>query len=860
MIYTRFPVLTLLLLLAGASACLAADTNAPAVAAPASTGTPDPAARVEYITAMTAPYLQESKYKLTDEELTKYCKPFTLNVINEAGKPVAGAEVRMFDAIRPTWSQDYQTGDDGVLSHRVWPGPVRFIIWGSGYPAQVVMYDTGVPDGKATITLSRGRAYRVRCVDAATQAPVPDATVELRMDDVSSYALISITNKEGWATFSHISDSAPMEMTVWERDSVTVRQSHLRLDGPELAQPVQLRRVKPLRVTVTEAGTGKPVPGLELSLYNTTPSFGFHRPDWTASPVVTNAQGEADARGLEPGRVYKIQARGKSFDGEVRVLLDESRPTARLEVRRKIPVTLRVINIPPQPENQLKVSYMEYAGSSGSGNTHTFAVKDGKVEFKKMCDHGARVTLTCGEYVVELASAVTESVLEMDYKGLADSVPKPVRLTVRLQPPAGEAPPQGELTVGWSRQSKADKKEKSKLKQSGSEKVEIRDGVAVAEVPANTSAYVRGEKMYGGYLKDPNSRNISLEGEAKTITLPVLPGGAIRAQVLTHEGRLAVGARAYARNINMGSGEGDVPLNSTGGNSSKPVLPSTWHASPTVPFDAEDTYTLRARQGFLYVVDKQRFAITEANYLHQARLTLPQPRMRTIRVVDTDGKPVPELTMTSQVKCSLFPSVSMYDWVTDGKGEIHLPMNPSDEEADAFQITLAPRESLIWQPLKQPVRFNKAGVATVTVRPGVRIFGRVVDTTRGKLAASQDLSLQWGAKLPAPGAPARKAAGGEDDDEDDDNDAGTVSVNGYAPVDSEGHFAISCVPNAKLTLSFSNLPDKTETVFLTGSSEQYTPNGKELIIEIRDRKPAKGAADQDARATPRPAPSLAVHP
>ncbi|HSI84195.1 MAG: hypothetical protein ACAI35_11705 [Candidatus Methylacidiphilales bacterium] len=776
---------------------------------------PEPKDRIAYIAAMVAPYTQDRKYQLTPEE-EKLCVAFSGKVVDEQGKPVKGATVRIMETMR-YWALEKETAEDGTFNGKVWPGAVSVVAWHAGGPMTRINFDKGIPDGKCTISLTKGRKFRIQCVDEKNQ-PVEGAKLSLRGEERTRYEIVSATSKDGWATFSTVADGAVFDLTINSKDHLARRIKGIVIKGDDMNVPIRLTSARPYLLKVKEQGTGKPLEGVRLDIHDADPGADFVEPDWEDG-YTTNEKGEVTLCSLEPGRLYKLSATSGTHSGIILIRLDDAM-TSEAEISPRATVNLTITNIPPQPENKMEFTWFEMTGSGGSGASPKLEVKEGKAQFTHKFRRGsyAEYRFLNQEHKTEPLNTDVLDV-ELDYmKGVPDQKPTPV--TVKLRPQDGEAPPLGLLTIQWNKDPKKLKKGEDG---NGHIKAVLKNGETSFEIPRDATYYIHGERLLGGILQEwkesGGTKNFTANSERQVIGLRVLPAGAIRVQVTEADGRLAPHCRVDAKMQEAQNGNNHLEVQS---NNTEQHSLSAWYATRPIPFSNDQTYYVQARCGFRYVISKERFKINADNYLQNVQLVLPPSQIRTVRVVDTEGRPLPGVIVKPNIQNSQFDYLHFSDWVTDQNGEYKFETNAINSEADTFSITVTPR-NMHYQPLKSPVLMFPKGVATVTLKPGNRIFGRVVNTSRNKQAL-EHMQVNWSA-----------SAGKES--------IRTESVG----LDNLGRFEFFDAPDKGVKLSFNSLPEGTEIHYILGS-ENVSADGKEIQVELRDKGPQKARPDVNLEA------------
>lgn len=218
-----------------------------------------------------------------------------VSVADEAGKPVAGASVRIF-AMRD--GRAYFAGDHNTdaAGHAAFSKLPRGEVWVLGYGAgkarastQMVLEAGG---REARLILRRALALDVVVVDES-EHPVAGASIEVTTTDPLPYA--SVTAADGTARVDRLGP-APYRVRAWAKGYDEVSRSGV-VPG---AAPLRLRLERPatLVVTVVEPD-GRPAAGATILAAGT----GL----WPARSTVTDAAGAARLGGLRGG-VFDLQA------------------------------------------------------------------------------------------------------------------------------------------------------------------------------------------------------------------------------------------------------------------------------------------------------------------------------------------------------------------------------------------------------------------------------------------------------------------------------------------------------------------------------------------------------------------------
>ncbi|MFT3773617.1 MAG: carboxypeptidase regulatory-like domain-containing protein [Minicystis sp.] len=219
----------------------------------------------------------------------------TVTVGDEAGKPLAGASVRVF-AMRA--GKAYFAGDRNTdaSGRAVFTKLPRGEIWLLGYGAgrarasSKLVLEAGLRE--ATLVLRPAKALDVVVVDES-EHPVAGASVEVTTTDPLPYS--AVTGAPGTARIDRLGQ-APYRVRVWAKGFDEVTKSGV-VPG---ATPLRVRLERPagINVTVVDA-EGKPAAGATVLAAGT----GL----WPARSTAVDAQGEAHIGGLRGG-VYNLKA------------------------------------------------------------------------------------------------------------------------------------------------------------------------------------------------------------------------------------------------------------------------------------------------------------------------------------------------------------------------------------------------------------------------------------------------------------------------------------------------------------------------------------------------------------------------
>lgn len=219
-----------------------------------------------------------------------------VTVADEAGKPLAGASVRVF-AMRD--GKAYFAGDRNTDAG----GRVRFSklprgeVWVLGYGAGRARASTRMVlekgEREAALVLRPAKALDVIVVDEA-EHPVAGASIEVSTADPLPYA--ALTAEAGTARVDRLGP-APYRVRVWAKGYEEV----IRAGVVPAAAPLRIRLEKPAGLTVSVVDAeGKPAAGATVLAAGT----GL----WPARSTTTDSDGTAHITGLRGG-VFDLKAR-----------------------------------------------------------------------------------------------------------------------------------------------------------------------------------------------------------------------------------------------------------------------------------------------------------------------------------------------------------------------------------------------------------------------------------------------------------------------------------------------------------------------------------------------------------------------
>src|SRR5258706_8818838 len=218
-------------------------------------------------------------------------------VVDEAGKPVAGARViaAANEGILEGDSRhvaESRTGADGAFAIADAPEGTRaLLVRAAGYVAGTRIQLEAKSDEK--ISLQRGGSVAGVVLDASGK---PAAGVVVTAEDLAAK-----TDAQGNFKMAGVSPGTHRLQALWKED-YAARLDNVRVKkGEETPASLKLRLGSAIAGTVIEEGTRKPLPGARVSAFASTGFGGFarRRAERTAR---TDQRGRFKLSGLSPGR------------------------------------------------------------------------------------------------------------------------------------------------------------------------------------------------------------------------------------------------------------------------------------------------------------------------------------------------------------------------------------------------------------------------------------------------------------------------------------------------------------------------------------------------------------------------------
>lgn len=231
-------------------------------------------AQTKYATANERSYTQERMGTLdltaarggTAELVLKDGHTFRGLVVDEAGKPIAGAQLRARDAKSRSQPYVFTTSADGSFELPHWEtAKVLITAEGNGHQIRTVTIDAAVDAAPTQIVLGTPKPLRLRVV-GENDAPVAETKIITDpnpSDQILNWA--ATTNGEGRAEWSSAPDST---VTLWITPSngYPHRVAKFHADGTE--QVIRLRKGEDksiqLHFRVVDAATGEPIPRFDV--------------------------------------------------------------------------------------------------------------------------------------------------------------------------------------------------------------------------------------------------------------------------------------------------------------------------------------------------------------------------------------------------------------------------------------------------------------------------------------------------------------------------------------------------------------------------------------------------------------------
>jgi len=279
-------------------------------------------------------------------------------VVDEAGKPVAGAKVlivstnNVFDG-DARYLAEARTGADGAFSALDAPEGTRaIVVRAPGFvPLNRVQLEAKTDE---RVSLQRGGVISGSVLDTAGK---PAAGVIVTAEDVAA-----ATDAQGKFQIAGVSSGSHRLQALW-KDDFAARKDGVRVrKGEETSASLALKRGSAVSGTVVEEGTRRPVAGARVSAYASTAFGGFarRRAERTAR---TDQRGRFRIAGLAPAR-YSVEAAREGYlsSSIAGVNAAGTSPAANLALRRAATISGRVTDEKGQPVAGARVRIMREMG------------------------------------------------------------------------------------------------------------------------------------------------------------------------------------------------------------------------------------------------------------------------------------------------------------------------------------------------------------------------------------------------------------------------------------------------------------------------------------------------------------------
>jgi protocatechuate 3,4-dioxygenase beta subunit len=267
-------------------------------------------------------------------------------VVDEAGKPVAGARVFVV-ASETTFDGDSRyigesrTGADGAFVVPNAPEGARVVlVRAPGFVPVTRVQIEAKSDER--ISLQRGGTVRGAVLDVSGK---PAAGVIVTAEEVAAQ-----TDAQGNFRMTGVSAGAHRLQALWKEDFVARKDSVRVKKGEETEASLKLRLGSAIPGTVVEEGTRKPVAGVRVSAYASTGFGGFARRR-AERMVRTDARGRFRLPGLAPARYAVEAAREGYLSASVAGVSasGKSVPPANLALRKAASISGKVTDEKGQP-------------------------------------------------------------------------------------------------------------------------------------------------------------------------------------------------------------------------------------------------------------------------------------------------------------------------------------------------------------------------------------------------------------------------------------------------------------------------------------------------------------------------------
>jgi protocatechuate 3,4-dioxygenase beta subunit len=228
-------------------------------------------------------------------------------VVDEAGKPVAGARILVvasetgFDG-DSRYIGEGRTGADGAFAVPDAPEGTRVVlVRAAGFVPVTRVQIEARSDEK--ISLQRGGTVKGAVLDVSGK---PAAGVIVTAEEVAAQ-----TDAQGNFRMAGVSAGAHRLQALWKEDFAAQKDSVRVKKGEETEASLKLRLGSAIPGTVVEEGTRKPVAGVRISAYASTGFGGFARRR-AERMARTDARGRFRLPGLAPAR-YAVQAAKEGY-------------------------------------------------------------------------------------------------------------------------------------------------------------------------------------------------------------------------------------------------------------------------------------------------------------------------------------------------------------------------------------------------------------------------------------------------------------------------------------------------------------------------------------------------------------------
>jgi protocatechuate 3,4-dioxygenase beta subunit len=267
------------------------------------------------------------------------------HVVDESGKPVAGARVQV--ALSAAGSDDdgrvlseTVTGPDGAFAAPDAPaGPRALVVRAPGFVAATRIQLE--PRSDERISLQKGGTLRGSVLDPAGK---PAAGVLVTAEDSAA-----MTDAQGKYVLSGVAPGGHRVQALW-KDEFAARKDGVRVKkGEESEASLALKRGSAIAGTIIEESTRQPVAGVRVSAYAAT-GFGAFARRRAERSARTDQRGRYRIAGLAPAR-YLVEATRDGYLSSSIVGFNAGGPSpaANLALRKAATITGRVTDEKGQP-------------------------------------------------------------------------------------------------------------------------------------------------------------------------------------------------------------------------------------------------------------------------------------------------------------------------------------------------------------------------------------------------------------------------------------------------------------------------------------------------------------------------------